>query len=85
MYSLSLEHNNGISSNVIHGNPFPFRVDIPVFLDKQPAHVGKEEPSVGIVGVSVSVGKLMVDSMVPDPFIDVVLQSHGLAYHQKNP
>lgn len=45
-----------------------------MLANEQPPDVGEEETPAGIVGVSVGLRVLVMNSVVPGPFEDVILQ-----------
>lgn len=45
----------------------------------QPADVGEEEPTVHVVGISISLRVLVMDSMISGPFVKIVLEEKGIA------
>lgn len=74
IHLLSLEPDHRISQQVSDIQVSPLLDDISMLPNKQPPDVGEEEAPAGVVGVSVSLRVLVVDSMVPGPLEDVVLQ-----------
>ena len=75
---LFLESHNRVGFKVAHIHGFAHLGHIWVFSHHQPAHVGEKEASVDVVGVGVGVRELVVDSVVPTPLVDAILESYGL-------
>lgn len=53
--------------------------DIRVLTDQEPAHMREEEASLCVVRVRVRVREFMMDSVIPHPLVNVILQNT----HQK--
>ena len=74
---LSLEPDHGVSQQVGDVKLPPLLNDVPMLADIPPADVREEEAPAGIVWVSVRLRVLVMDSVVPRPLEDVVLQGEG--------
>lgn len=74
LHLLSLESNHRISQQVSEVKLAPLLDDISMFANKQPPDMGEEETPAGIVRVSIGLWVLVVDSVVPGPLKDVILQ-----------
>lgn len=74
VHLLSLEPDHRISQQVSDIKSFPLLNDISMLPNKQPPDVGEEEAPAGVVGVSIGLRVLVVDSVVPGPLEDVILQ-----------
>lgn len=74
VHLLSLEPDHRISQQVGDVKLPPLLDNIPMLADKQPPDMGEEEAPAGVVGISVRLRVLVVDSVVPGPLEDVVLQ-----------
>lgn len=69
-----LEHDDGICFEVREVDGFPETDNVGMFAHHEPADVGEEEASGGVVGVSVGVAVLVVLPVVSDPNVQAVLQ-----------
>lgn len=75
---LSLEPDDGVIQQVSEIQFPPLLYDVPVLAHEQPADVGEEEATAGIVRVRVRLGVLVVHTVVSAPLVDVVLhRKHG--------
>ena len=74
VHLLSLEPDHRISQQVGDVKLPPLLDNIPMLADKQPPDMGEEEAPAGVVGISVGLRVLVVDSVVPGPLEDVILQ-----------
>lgn len=72
-----MERNQRIVQNIAHVDLGALLPHLRVLLHHQPADVGEEEPSPGVVGISRGLGELVVDTVVADPFVDCVLWVFG--------
>lgn len=84
LHSLLLEHDHGILLQVAHVDHLALGLHLRVLADQQPAHVGEEEATGRVMGISVSVGELVMHSMVTGPFVDAVLEGDRLQDHQED-
>lgn len=73
---LSLEQNNGVSKEITDIQLLSFFRHIRVFTNKQPTDMGKEEPSGGVVRVSIRLRVFVMHPVIPRPLVDVVLRRH---------
>lgn len=71
---LSLEPDNGVVQQVSEIQFSPLLDDVPVFAHEQPADVGEEEATAGVVRVCVRLRVLVVHAVVSAPLVDVILQ-----------
>lgn len=75
---LSLEPDNRVVQQVGEIQLPPLLYDIPVLTHKQPANVGEEEATAGIVRVRICLRVLVVHTVVSAPLVDVILhRKHG--------
>lgn len=74
VHLLSLESDHRIRQQVGEVKLSPLLNDILMFAHKQPPDVGEEEAPAGVVRVRVGLRVLVVDSVVPGPLEDVILQ-----------
>ncbi len=72
-YILSLIEYNRIFQNITTIHRFTTSNDFGVLLTHEPSHVREEEAPFRIVWISVRLRELVMSSMVPSPYIDVVL------------
>lgn len=72
-YLLFLESHNRVLHNIIHANLTALSDDLRVLAHEKPTNVSKEEAAVSVMGVSVSLRVLVVDSMVTTPLVNVIL------------
>ena len=77
MNSLSLENDDRVLQNIAHVNGFPPSFHFGVLLAQQPADVSEEETASGVVRISISFAKFVVDAVISAPFVNVVLYSGG--------
>lgn len=73
-----LEHHHGVGLQVGQVQLLAFFDYVGMLAHQQPADVGEEEPSRGVVGVGVSLRELVVDAVVPGPLEYVVLMGGGV-------
>lgn len=78
----SLEHDNSIVVQITQVDLFSLRNDIRVLFNQQPSDVREEETVFGIVRVGIGFGVLMVNTMVPRPFKNIILCSDAVHHHQ---
>lgn len=71
----ALPDDDRICLEITHINRGSFVNDIRVLADQEPAHVWEEEASLRVVRVRIRVREFMVDSVVPYPFVKVILQN----------
>lgn len=71
---LSLESDDGVIQQIGEIQLSSLFYDVFVLAHKQPANVGEEEAPHSIVRVCICLGELVVDTVVPGPLIDVILQ-----------
>lgn len=50
------------------------RLNVRMLLNKQPAHVGKEKSPLRIMGIGISVGELVVNTVIANPLENVFLR-----------
>lgn len=81
---LLLESHNRILHNVVHADLTALLDDLGMLSHQQPANVGKEESAVGVVGISVSLRILVVNSMIASPLVNVILVKENLQLALKN-
>lgn len=81
---LSLDGADWVGQQVTDINALAFLANLWVFPHKQPAHVGKEEPSLGIVGVCIGFRELVVRTMITGPLNDVILEGHAVEDSKKD-
>lgn len=62
--SLLLESNDGITKEILTGNRTALTDDFRMFAAEQPADMGEEEASGGIVRISIGFRVLVVDTMI---------------------
>lgn len=75
---LSLEPDNRVIQQVREIQFPPLLYDVPVLAHEQPANVGEEEATAGVVRVRVCLRVLVVHTVVSAPLVDVVLHGkHG--------
>lgn len=82
--SLFLPHDHWVGFQVFHLDCATLGGHIRVLADHQPAHVREEKSPRRVVRVGVRVGELVVDPVVPDPFVYVVLESQSLEHGQQH-
>jgi hypothetical protein len=70
---LALESANGISIKVTEVALLALLLNVGMLAHKQPAAVSEEEAPFGVVGVSLSLGVLVMHAMVTAPLNDVIL------------
>lgn len=70
---LSLEPDNRVIQQVSEIQFPPLLYDVPVLAHEQPANVGEEEATAGVVRVRVCLRVLVVHTVVSAPLVDVVL------------
>lgn len=75
--SLPLEHHHFVGLYVAQVQLLALLYHIWVLAHQQPANVGEEKAPHGVVGVCICLGEFVVDTMVPDPLVDVILQGKG--------
>jgi hypothetical protein len=68
-----LKHDYGIGFEIGHVNALSLFFDGGMLPTHEPSNVRKEEASIRIVGICVRFGKLVMDPMVPTPFMNVIL------------
>lgn len=71
---LSLEPDDGVVQQVSEIQFSPLLNDVPVLAHEQPADVGEEEATAGVVRVCVRLRVLVVHAVVSAPLVDVILQ-----------
>jgi len=71
-----LEHHNGVFLKIRHADGFPCFRNSWVLSHKEPPHVGKEEASLGIVGITDRLTALVVHPVVSAPNQNAVLPCH---------
>lgn len=81
---LFLPHDHRVGFQVFHIDRTALGGYVRVFADHQPAHVWEEKSSRWVVWVGVSIGELVVNSVVSDPFVYVVLESQRLENGQQH-
>lgn len=81
-HSLFLPHYDRVVLQVFHADGAALGRDVRMFADHQPAHVREKEAPGRVVRVGVRVGELVVDPVVPDPFVYVVLEGQRLEHRQ---
>lgn len=75
---LSLESDNGVIQKISEIQLSSLFYDVFVLAHEQPADVGEEEATAGIVGVCICLRVLVVHTVVSAPLVDVILQrEHG--------
>ena len=79
---LLLEHDYGVFVQIGEIQFFSCPDNLGVFLDIQPAHVGKEKSPSGIVRISIGLGVLVMHTMVTSPVINGALVGDGVAQHE---
>jgi len=80
---LFLESNDGVTLKVGHVNSSSLDFDCRMLLGHEPSHVGKEEPSLGIMRVGIGLGIFVMDAVVPAPLVDRVLECDRLEQGQE--
>jgi len=58
--------------------------DVWVLFDHEPAHMCEEEPTTSIMGVSLGLGELVVDSVVTGPLDQIILEGNAVAEHKED-
>jgi hypothetical protein len=82
--SLFLELHRWVVLKITHVDFLSLLNHIRVFLAHQPTNMREEESATRIVGISVCVCVLVVDSMIPRPLKNWMLTWHGLQKQQKH-
>lgn len=80
----ALPDDNKILLEIAHINRSPFADDIRMLTDQKPTHVRKEETPLRVVRIRVRVREFMMDSVIPHPLINMILESYGLQKHKDN-
>lgn len=70
--------SNGVSKRLFYLRKFTFFFHVRMFLEKQPAHVSEEETTTRVVRVGISFRILVMYTMVTAPFVNIILQRHGI-------
>lgn len=78
-----MPHDNRVGFQVFHVDHATLAGHVRVLADHQPAHVREEKSPRRVVRIGVRVGELVVDSVVPDPFVYVVLERQCLEHGQQ--
>lgn len=55
-----------------------------MFLAHQPTHMGKEETTTRIMGIRISIGKFVMNTMITTPLVYAVLKRERLTQHKEN-
>lgn len=71
----ALPDNDRIRLEITHINRGSLINDIRMLADQQPAHMWEEEASLRIMWVRICVREFMVNSVIPHPFVKVILQN----------
>lgn len=71
----ALPDDNGILLQITHVDRGSLADHIRMFADQEPAHVREEETSLRVMGVRISVREFMMDSVIPHPLVNVILQN----------
>lgn len=71
----ALPNDNRILLEIAHVDRGTLVDDVRMLAHQEPAHVREEEASLRVVRIRIRVRKLVVDSMIPHPFVNMILQS----------
>lgn len=66
--------NQRIIIDIRHVHQFAFAQNRRMFLHHQPTHVGKEKPTIRIVGVCMGFREFVMDSVVSNPLRNRILE-----------
>lgn len=76
VYIPPLPYDNWVALQVGNVHRCSLDDNVSVFSNEQPPHVREKESSLSIVRIGISVSKLMMNPMIPDPFAQMVLKSN---------
>lgn len=82
---LFLKHDNRVCLQVGQVQLLSLLNHIWMLANHEPTHMRKEKATGGIVRVGIRLGELMVNTVVPRPFINMVLKGHGIGNGQEDP
>lgn len=80
-----MELDHGIGQDIAHVDLLALMEHVRVFVHHQPAAVREPEAPVRVVGVSIGLRVLVVDTMIPHPVEDGVLAGNGEADGKDDP
>ncbi len=67
--------NNGVLQKIADVNSLPTTFHFRVFFTQKPANVSKKETTAGIMRIGISFAKLVMNTVIPAPFINIVLSN----------
>lgn len=79
---LLLEHDDGIGNQITEVQAFAFLHHIGMFLAQQPANMGEEEATSGIMRIGISFRELVVDTMIAGPMEGGILEGDRIENDQ---
>lgn len=82
---LLMELNDRVIQDVAHVKLVTLFDHFRVLVHHQPADVGEEESTIGIVWISRGFRELVVNAMIANPIIEGVLAGQRVAQHQYHP
>lgn len=71
----ALPNDNRILLEIAHVDRGTLADDIRMLAYQEPAHVREEEASLRVVRICIRVRKLMMDSVIPHPFVNMILRN----------
>jgi hypothetical protein len=74
-YSLALKDYNGVLQKIADVNSLSTAFHFGVLLAQQPTNVSKKETTAGVMRISISFAKLVMDTVISAPFINIVLSN----------
>jgi len=80
----SLELKDWFRLEITKINILSLLLDVRVLFDHQPTHVGEEESSASVVGVSLGLRVLVMYTVVSGPLNKIILESDAVAEHKED-
>jgi len=81
----SLELQQGVLVEISEVDILALDADVWVLFDHEPAHMCEEESATGIMGVSLGLRVLVVNSVVTGPLDQIILEGDAVAEHEEDP